>query len=62
MTDAINVKWAIAITNNGHEIGARIMATAWDIHSKLAAIKAAIPAGWDADAYPLVYAWVTPID
>lgn len=53
--DAINVKWSIVITDNGREMGAPIPATGWDCHSKIAAIKARIPAGWQAEAYAQVH-------
>lgn len=53
--DAINIKWDIVITSDGKIMGATIPATGWDCHSKLAAIKARIPAGWRAEAYAITH-------
>ena len=43
--------WTIAITDNGQIMGDTIPASGWDCFSKLAAIRARIPAGWQAEAY-----------
>lgn len=51
---AIDVVWTITITSESVVMGSPIQTNAWDILSKLAAIKARIPAGWQADAYPQV--------
>lgn len=51
---AIEVTWSITITSDGKHIGQAILTSTWDVISKLAAIRAAIPVTWHAEAYPLV--------
>jgi hypothetical protein len=52
--------WTIEITSDGHAIGTRIVAQGWDILSKLAAVKAAIPTTWQAEAYPQINSESSP--
>ena len=49
-----NMTWFIHITCANRPMGDPIRVTGWDVVSKLAAIKATIPAGWTADAFPEV--------
>lgn len=55
-----NIKWNIEVRDIDGIIGSPIPATGWDVLSRLAAVKAAIPANWTADAIPQVSAIVTP--
>lgn len=55
-----NLKWNIIISDNGRQMGQAITAIGWNVLSRLAAIKAAIPAGWIAEAYPEIHAEITP--
>ena len=48
-----NLTWIIVITC-GKEIGSPIMATGWDVISKLGQVKNSLPAGWNVEAYPVI--------
>lgn len=45
--------WIIVITWNGEKTGKDILATGWDVFSKIAAIRIQLPTPqWKVDAYP----------
>jgi hypothetical protein len=49
-----NMTWVIHITSGAVPMGDPIECSGWDVLSKLAAIRAYIPEGWQANAYPEV--------
>ena len=51
--DPANMPWHIVITSSdGRVTGAPVPATGWDVWSRVAAVWEALPAGWQAEAYP----------
>lgn len=55
-----NLIWNIEVTDHGQTTGPVIKTTGWDVLSKLAAVRNAIPATWNAEAYPEVSTWCEP--
>lgn len=50
-----SLKWSIRIFDQfGHKMGNSITVTSWDVLTKLAAVKAKLPTGWNAEAYPII--------
>jgi hypothetical protein len=46
--------WLIVIECAGREAGPEVPCDCWDVLTKLAAYRAALPTGWTAEAYPVV--------
>lgn len=50
-----SLKWSIRIYDDwGHKMGNSIIVSSWDVLSKLADLKAQLPQGWKAEAYPII--------
>jgi hypothetical protein len=51
---AIELPWQIVITCGTNEVGEPVPCRGWDVLSRLAAVRGAIPATWMAEAFPVL--------
>jgi hypothetical protein len=54
-----SLTWQIVITDDGTQHGAPITTDGWSVLSQLAAVRQAIPATWQAEAYPVIKPYAT---